>query len=126
MLNSKQIKLLSLTLFVAAAANSITVAYSWPYQKEDNKILGTRDFITNWNSLGAGKAAGKYFGLPVQLFSNGNGIVQVSTTFTDDTIDEIHVLLERIESISWAKLHKISINRLSDGNFVKVTAFFIT
>lgn len=125
MLNSKLIKLLSLALVIAASTNLIAATYSWPYHEEEGKHPTTNDFFASQNSLDAVEEAGNYFGLPVQLLTRDNGIVQVSTTFTEDTIDDINELLKRIESISWAKLHKISLDRPSNGNLVEVSAFFL-
>ena len=126
MASKKLIRAFALIALVAALGNYANLRYFTPVSNPANSSVAQFDFIRNWVSETAKIEAEKYFGRPVSISAGDNEIVQITANFSQKQYSEINTFLDRLQTISWVRLHKVTVQLSEESNAIIVEAIFLT
>jgi hypothetical protein len=122
----KIIRALAVIALLAAVGNYAKMRYFTTVSNLANSSVVQYDFIKNWGSETAKIEAEKYFGRPVSISDGNNEIVQITANFSQKQYSEINAFLDRLQTISWVRLHKVAVRLGEQSNFILVEAIFLT
>lgn len=121
----KIIRALAVIALLAAVGNYAKMRYFKPVSNLANSSVVQYDFIKNWVSETAKIEAEKYFGRPVSISDGNNEIVQITANFSQKQYAEINEFVDRLQAISWARLHKVAVRQSEESNLIIVEAIFL-
>lgn len=121
----KLIRAVAVIALVAALGNYANLRYFTPVSNPANSSVVQYDFISNWESETATIEAEKYFGRPVAISDDDNEIVQISADFSQKQYSEINAFLDHLQTVSWARLHKVAIRLGEESNVIILEAIFL-
>lgn len=121
----KIIRALAVIVLLAAVGTYAKVRYLTPVSNTAHSSVVQYDFIKDGVSETAKIEAEKYFGQPVSISAGNNEIVQITANFSQKEFAEINEFMDRLQTISWARLHKVAVRQGEDSNLIIVEAIFL-